>query len=160
MVVCPVCKKENNDNKYCTDCGTKLVDVEENQIFEFDKNSDLSNIDELNSYFKELNEKIDKQKKFLDELNNDPLIKKYETVSKINDENKKLKMRIEELEQNEEKLSSDLRKQRKMNSQLQAENDDLKNGGNIAGVIKGIFGGNNKSVSNANFCPNCGHKLS
>lgn len=160
MVVCPVCNKENKDHKYCADCGTKLVDIEENHIFEFDKNDDLSNIDELNIYFKELNEKIDRQKKYLDKLNNDPLLKKYETVSKINDENKELKMKIEELEHNEEKISSELRKQKKLNIQLSAENDGLKKGGNITGVLKGIFGGNNKNMSNANFCPNCGHKLS
>ena len=159
MVLCPVCNKENNDEEYCTDCGTKLVDVKENPIFEFDENKDISNVNELNSYFKELNEKINQQKKFLDELNDNPLVKKYETISKINDENNELRAKIEDLEDNKEKISLDLKKEKRLNSQLQSEIDDLKNGNTVSGLIRGIFGGN-KNRSDANFCPNCGYKLS
>lgn len=157
MVLCPVCNKENNDEEYCTDCGAKLVDVKEDPIFEFDDNKDISNVNELNIYIKELNEKINQQKKFLDELNEDPLVKKYETISKINDENNELRTKIEKLEENEKKISSDLKRQKRLNSQLKSDIDDLNNGNTVGGVIKRIFGNNRRE---GNFCPHCGRKLS
>ena len=157
---CPVCNKENNDEEYCTDCGTKLVDIKNNLEFEFIENKELSDINELHIYFKQLNEKINQQNKYLDKLNNDPLIKKYESISKINDENNELKTKIKELEQNNDKISSDLKKQKKQNSKLRSEINNLKNDGTFAGVIKGIFGSNKTNRSDSKFCPNCGHKLS
>lgn len=160
MVLCPVCNKENDDEEYCADCGTKLHDIKENFDFEFHENSNISNVNELNRYLKELNEKINQQKKFLDELNNDPLVKKYETISKINDENNELKNEIEELKNNNEKISLDLKQQRKKNFKLQSEINNLKEDDDVFGVIKGIFGSNKNSSNNdANFCPNCGYKL-
>lgn len=160
MVLCPVCNKENNDEEYCTDCGAKLVDIKNDLIFEFDENKDISNVNELNIYFNELNKKINNQKKFLDQLNDDPLVKKYESISKINDENKELRKKIEELKSKNEKISLDLKRERKLNFQLESENNSLRNESGFAGVIKGIFGGNKNNVSDANFCPNCGYKLS
>lgn len=156
MVVCPICNKDNGDEEYCADCGTKLRDIKENSVFEFHENKDISNVNELNRYLKELNEKINRQKKFLDELNNDPLINRYETISKINDENNKLRKEIEKLNHDNEKISSDLKQLRKRNSQLQSEINNLKGESNVFGVINGIFGSNNGDV---NFCPNCGYKL-
>lgn len=156
MVVCPVCNKDNGDEEYCADCGTKLRDIKENSVFEFHENKDISNVNELNRYLKELNEKINMQKKFLDELNNDPLINRYETISKINDENNKLRKEIEKLNHDNEKISSDLKQLRKRNSQLQSEINNLKGESNVFGVINGIFGSNKGDV---NFCPNCGYKL-
>lgn len=135
MVVCPVCNKENNEEEYCTDCGTKLVDIKDNPDFEFDENKDISKVNELNIYLKELNEKISLQKKYLDELNNDPLIKEYGTISKIKDEHNELKRKIEELEQNNKKVSLKLVQEQRKNSELQAE------------------------IDKTNFCPNCGYKL-
>ena len=156
MVLCPVCNKENNDEKYCTDCGTKLVNEKTDPIFEFDENKDISNINELNSYFNELNKKINQQKKFLDELKNDPLIKKYETISKINDENNELREKVDKLEDDNEKISLELNESKKKNLKLQSEIVGLKSGsGGISGAIRGIFGGNKN-----NFCPHCGRKLS
>lgn len=139
MVICPVCNKENNDEEYCTDCGTKLVDVKRKSVFKFDENEDISSVNELNNYLKELNEKTNRQKKFLDELNNDPLIKKYETISKINDENNELRNKIKQLESINKNITKELREQKNLNSQLSAEIDRLK-GGNFVGVIRGIFG--------------------
>lgn len=135
MVLCPVCNKENDEEEYCTDCGTKLVDIEKNLNFEFDENNDICKIDELNIYLNELNEKISKQKKYLDELNNDPLIKEYGTISKINDKNNELKKKIEELEQKNKNVSLKLEQEKIKNSKLQAE------------------------IATTNFCPNCGYKL-
>ena len=60
MVVCPICNKENNEEEYCTDCGTKLIDIKDNPKFEFDENKEISRVDELNRYLNELNEKITK----------------------------------------------------------------------------------------------------
>ena len=161
MTVCPVCNKENNDEEYCTDCGTKLVDVEKNSNFEFDKNNDITKVDELNIYMNELNEKINKQKEYLDELNNNPLIKEYETISKINDKNKKLKAEIEELKQKNKNISIELEKEQKKNSILQSENNQIKNEGTVGKIIRGIWGGNDKrNYSDAKFCPQCGYKLS
>lgn len=159
MVICPVCNKENNDEKYCTDCGAKLVDVKDNPIFEFDEeNNDISKVDELNIYLNELNKKINQQTKVLDELNKDPLIKEYGTISKINDENNELKKKIEQLETDNEKIFQDLKQQKKRNFQLQSENERLKSGGTVAGRILNILG-SNKSNNDANFCRHCGKKL-
>lgn len=130
MVLCPVCNKENNDNKYCTDCGTKLVNIENNSNFEFDKNNYLTKIDELNIYLNELNEKIRKQKKYLDELK-----KEYGTLSKINEENNDLKKKIEDLKQNKKNILLKLKQEQKKSSELQSE------------------------IDKTNFCPNCGYKL-
>ena len=160
MVICPVCNKENNNEEYCTDCGTKLGNIEKNPIFEFEENKDISNVDELNNYLKQLNKKINKQKMYLDKLNNDPLIKEYETISKINEENNKLKKEIKKLEEDNDKISLDLKQQRKRNSKLQSEINHLRNNGTFTGVIKSIFGSNNTNNHDANYCPECGHKLS
>ena len=141
MVVCPVCKKKNDNNhKYCSDCGTKLIDVEKDSIFEFDENRDISEINELNNYLKQLNEKINQQKKFLDDLNNDPLVKKYTTISSINNENNELRVEIKELKQENKKISSDLKQQKIETSKLRAEINELKNKGVVTGIINGIFG--------------------
>ena len=158
MVICPVCNKENNNEEYCTDCGTKLGNIEKIPIFEFEENKDISNVDELNNYLKQLNKKINKQKRYLDELNNDPLIKEYETISKINEENNKLKKEIKKLDEDNDKISLDLKKEQKRNSKLQSEINRLRNEGTFTGVIKGIFGNNNNH--DANYCPKCGYKLS
>ena len=161
MVLCPVCNKENNDEEYCSDCGTKLVDIEKNPNFEFKENNEIKKFEELNIYLKGLNQKINDKQKYLDELNNDPLIKDYGSISKINDENNKLRTKIKELEKNNQEISSDLRKQRNLNHQLQGEIAQLKKGDNdFVGVIRDIFGGNVKNRSDSNYCPNCGHKLS
>lgn len=158
MVLCPVCNKENNDEKYCTDCGAKLVDIKEDSIYEFDENKDILNVDGLNVYLNELNNKINQQTKFLEELNNDPLIKEYGTISRINDENNELRKKIQQLENDKEKISSDLKQQQKRNSQLQSEIASLKNEGIFTGVIRGFIRGNKKH-NDANFCPHCGRKL-
>ena len=161
MVLCPVCNKENNDEEYCSDCGTKLVDIEKNPNFEFKENNEIKKFEELNIYLKGLNQKINDKQKYLDELNNDPLIKKYETITKINEENTKLKNKIKQLEQNNKTLSSELRQQKQTNSRLQSEINDLKNKGPVINVIKDMIKSktNNKNYSNANFCPKCGYKL-
>ena len=58
MVLCPVCKKENNDEEYCTDCGTKLVNIIKDPIIKLDENEDISKVNELKIYFEEMNKKI------------------------------------------------------------------------------------------------------
>ncbi|WP_295593441.1 hypothetical protein [uncultured Methanobrevibacter sp.] len=160
MVLCPVCNKENNNEEYCTVCGTKLDNVKKDPIFEFDKNKDISNVNELNIYLKELNKKINQQEKYLDELNNDPLMKKYESISKVNDENNELRTKIKELEHDKEETSLKLKKHKKMNIKLKAEIEELRTGNGVVGAIKGIFGNNKAKNEKPNFCPNCGHKLS
>lgn len=135
MVLCPNCNNESNDEEYCTECGSKLTNIKKNFTFEFNENNEISNNEELNIYFNQLNDRINKQKKLLDELNNDFLVKKDERIS-IDEENNELKNKILELEENNEKISLDLNQQRKLNSKLQAEIDCL------------------------NFCPHCGKKLS
>ena len=139
MVLCPVCKKENNDEEYCTDCGTKLVNIIKDPIIKLDENEDISKVNELKIYFEEMNKKIIQQKKFLDELNNDPLIKKYETLSEINEENNNLKNKIEELEQINEKNSLKLKDQKKEILKLESKIHELKNKG-IIGKIGDLFG--------------------
>ena len=135
MVLCPICNKESNDEEYCSECGSKLTNIKKDFTFELNENKEISNNDELNTYFNQLNERINKQKKLLEGLNNYSSVKNDEKIL-IDEENNELRKKIGELKEVNEKISSDLNLQRKLNSELQNELNSL------------------------NFCPHCGNKLS
>lgn len=113
MIICPNCNNENEDSEeYCVFCGSKLDNstnvVKSPDIFTSQINDNISTNETLNSYYKELKDKINNQEEKLKNLQNDPLFEKHDELFKVEEENNSLKSQINSLNDEIDKLKDNV----------------------------------------------------